>query len=344
MKVLLLFATLTALVVGNCTQYSTQLDCSEITITTEFPACGPFASAYDVKAKNATVFASIGDFGLVSECQSLVSQLLHNLEDQFGISLAEQFPSWSLSSNTSGFAWLLSMGDNAYWGGSCNDFSTSMTPLYGSWTGDFSASSCSTTIPATNESMSSFQSLLSTHSTRLLPCLGNHDWDAQVSLGMQMPYFKYFPYLQHLQSQFSRNALNTRQSSHSFVSSDQFIESSIDADDPWYGAHYDTMLGDRVYLVVLNSNLKNVSTPDYQTQINWAKSTITNAKQSFSTWQHQPFVILLFHHPSYCSAQHDPLASWMQYDWGAIGVDGLRLSLEISPSSHFWFLSLFQSF
>lgn len=327
------------MVQAKCHNFLTQMDCSEIEISSELPACGPFASASDARAKNATVFASIGDFGLLSECQLLVNQLLHKLESQFGLPLREQFPTWNLDDIT-GFAWVLSLGDNAYWSGSCTDFSESMAPLYGDWMGDFSAASCNATIPATIDSMSSYKSLLSTHGARLLPCLGNHDWDLQYTLGTEMPYFKYFPYVLHLESQ-SRFPvpLHTRQSSGTFVSSDQLALSSVAESDPWYGAHYETMLGDRVYLVVLNSNFKNTSTLDYQSELQWAKSTLQRAKLEFSTWEHPPFVILLFHHPSYSTAQHDPLSKWMRYDWGSMGVDGRSFFVESKPQTHartFW--------
>lgn len=73
-------------------------------------------------------------------------------------------------------------------------------------------------------------------------------------------------------------------------------------------------------LYSLNSNL---GAPDaspleqdlFQEQVNWLKTTLGNSTAKFR--------FVFFHHPPFCTAQHDALAPWMDLDyeeWGASAV------------------------
>jgi hypothetical protein len=66
-----------------------------------------------------------------------------------------------------------------------------------------------------------------------------------------------------------------------------------------------------IELFVLNSNMHNLSVPD-QTMRDWFQSAIGN---STAKWKF-PY----FHHPPYCTAQHDPLADWMRWPFQELGA------------------------
>ena len=165
----------------------------------------------------------------------------------------------------------------------------------------FASRSAATSAASTSASASASASSVGADAPlRFFPTLGNHDWGTYSGVASsapeRMPYFQYFPSLLEL-------------SPHS---------SAADAGAGQYWTVSTPLEG--VQLFSVNSNLggPGASPPQqllFSEQTSWLKGALRNSSA--------PFKIVQFHHPPFCSAQHDPLAPWMDLDyegWGASAV------------------------
>lgn len=127
---------------------------------------------------------------------------------------------------------------------------------------------------------------------RFYPTIGNHDWTTYGPTDpLHLPYLQVFDYL-----------------------------STLPPTDLAHGQFYVATPIPGVELYSLNSNLGAPgATADelalFAEQVDWLKSSLTNSTAAFK--------FVFFHHPPYCTAQHDALAPWMELDyeaWGASAV------------------------
>jgi hypothetical protein len=299
-----------------CTTYARQDNCvgDPPLAPGPLPACGAFSGV----TPNTTVFAILGDYGLDGNCESTVHGLVMKLQAQFGP-----------------FSFIMTTGDNAYWGGSCESLQSSVLQYYGSFLPNAS-------LPCTDPMREAKRGYVNPHYVdtkhfredeeklshelhrysqpqrphthysdlyadepllptpghhvntalpRFFPSMGNHDWSTYRTDPLHMPYFQVFDYLM-----------------------------DFPPADLAHGQFYKMSPIPGLEIYSLNSNL---GAPDatpleqdlFVEQVNWLKASLTNSTASFK--------FVHFHHPPFCTAQHDPLAPWMDLDyedWGASGV------------------------
>jgi len=300
-----------------CTSYARQDNCvGDPPLSPDpLPACGGFSEPLPA---NTSAFVVLGDYGLDGNCESEVQQLIMKLEKQFGR-----------------LDFIMTTGDNGYWGGNCASYVQSVRGYYSSFlpnNGSFPCTDPMTAAAARRvrlkkgrefvnphwQDMQHFhekhekehratmgnknaanslyihdmnaansESLSSTR-PRFYPSMGNHDWDTFHLDPLHMPYFQFFPYIMDLEpSQLA------------------------------HGSFFKVSPAPGLELYSLNSNLGTpAATVDekalFQKQADWLQQELMHSNASFK--------IVYFHHPPFCTAQHDALAAWMDLpfeDWGA---------------------------
>lgn len=277
-----------------CTSYARQDNCVGYppVRSDALPACGNF----DGKTANVTSFLIIGDYGLDANCEALVAELVQKIEKQFGT-----------------FQFVMTTGDNAYWNGACQAFQDGVARYYSQYFNSSGTCEDPTRLellrarsaaaaashfpyhPHDHRGASPHEVTIDTapHDlpSRFWPTLGNHDWTTYGSHPLQMPYFQFFPYLMNMEP--SNLA---------------------------HGQFYTVKPHPDIQLFSLNSNIGSPSssvaeTLLYNDQTTWIEQSLKESNASFK--------FVYFHHPPYCTAQHDPLAPWMDLDyedWGATMV------------------------
>lgn len=263
--------------------------------TMSLAPCGPHARD---SARVVSRFAVLGDIGLAeANCEARVARLLEKVEAQFGR-----------------MEFVVTTGDNNYWSGSCGTFARNVGDVYSRF---FRAGACvDPTSPGVRDEVEAMLARGATREERdeharrgggvpsppppllprargenaseprFWPALGNHDWDQWRGAGEAVPHLQYFDYLRAQPG---------------------------GAGGQWYAA--EPVPG--VLLLVLNSNLGQPgATRDerrlHDEQVEWARARLAG-----SGARHR---LVVFHHPPYSTAQHDPLASWMQLPWGRWGA------------------------
>lgn len=269
-----------------CTAYTRQDNCygdPSLTPGQVLAPCGPHAGA----APNTTRFAIIGDYGLDGNCERLVHELVTKFGEQFGT-----------------LDFVLSTGDNAYWGGSCQSMRESVAAYYGDFfpTTDVNCvdpkkknqlGGPERVYPAQTRGRWNWQ--LHKHGAarsdplpRFFPCLGNHDWNSYRHDWRNLPYFQYFDFLRD----FSPQGVGE-------------------------GSYYTVEPAPGLQLFALNSNLMAPGAPPaenvmHEEQVAWVKAALANSTATFK--------VVFFHHPPFSTAQHDALAPWVDLpyeEWGA---------------------------
>ena len=297
-----------------CTTYARQDNCvgNPPLRPDALPACAGFAGPVP---SNVTLFGIIGDYGLDGNCLSQVAALVDKVQKQFGQ-----------------LEFIMTTGDNAYWTGSCSSLESSVAQYYSSFLPTNGTEPCTDPMQAPKRGyvnphwsdMKHFNEMQSelkeaeravkghtdessasaskphpspvgrkdSYPVRFFPALGNHDWSTFAADPVHMPYFQFFDYLL-----------------------------DYPPSDLAHGQFYQALTSiPGVELFSLNSNL---GAPDatplqqdlFAEQVSWLQSALGNSSA--------PFKIVYFHHPPFCTAQHDALAPWMDLDyedWGASAV------------------------
>jgi hypothetical protein len=285
---------------GPCTTYARQDNCvGNPPISPQpLPSCGRFSGP----AANTSVWGIIGDFGLDGLCEQQVHALVMKLQSQFGT-----------------LDFLMTLGDNAYWSGSCASLESSVRQYYSSFLPNNGSAPCTDPmkshsrgyvnphwvdstlhmeeeerLKAVKEQVDGRIAHAQEHGVdpvRFYPAMGNHDWSTYHADPVHMPYFQFFPYLL-----------------------------DIDQSNDGKGQFYKTSPLPGVELYSLNSNLGDPSASPteqdlFQDMVTWLKGSLMNSTAAFK--------LVYFHHPPFCTAQHDPLSPWMDLDyedWGASAV------------------------
>jgi len=191
------------------------------------------------------------------------------------------------------FDFILTMGDNNYWTGSCESIQDNIGYYYG----DYFPKGPTCINPHSSGSLNSSQIHKSENKEiRFFPSIGNHDWDTYQGFGVKnIPYFQYFNYL----TSFNKQSMG------------QYY--SI---DPVKVIGRKPKMNGVLDLVAINSNLgMNGPTNESKIQMEWVRETLLS---STSHWK-VPF----FHHSPFTTAHHDPPATWMRWpfqNWGASAV------------------------
>lgn len=252
-----------------CNQYKTQQNCpaGDIVINS-VPPCFSHNGPVD---NSTLVFAIVGDYGLASaNCEGQVSTLVDAFETQFGP-----------------LDFVMTVGDNAYWTGSCEEVIASVEPYYGKYF-DKQYGKCADPTTGATTVPKNPRNIGDTTGVKFFPTLGNHEWDTYFTYGYQnLPFYQILNYLTSF---------------------------------PPYNSFYNidpTKFGEKIHLSNLvelfsvNSNIHNGNISD-PVQQQWLKEALSN---SSAIWK-----IVYFHHPPYTTAEHDPPATWMHWpfaEWGA---------------------------
>jgi len=255
---------------SRCTNFWSQAACQPAAPSFDsVPVCpGVVPRSQRRKGENTTTFAVIGDYGLHSaHCEGHVVALLEELSGRLG-----------------GWDFVLTTGDNNYWGGGCTSLQDNIGQYFGSYLG--STGSCDDkALPTTSPPLNS-----SGH--RFYPTVGNHDWQG-AGVGPHHPVPAYFQYFDHLRA-FGPNA------------------STVAA-----GYYQRVVAAGLVELFCLNSNLGNPAEANSHSELAAAQALwIEHAlRASTARWK-----VVFFHHPPYSTAVHDDVATWMRLpynEWGA---------------------------
>lgn len=274
----------------QCTAYTRQDNCfGDAPLKPgPLPACGPHSAG----APNTTSFAIIGDFGLDGQCERLVRTLVSKFESQFGE-----------------LDFVLSTGDNAYWGGSCQSLHESVSAYYGGAFFPNTSITCKDPVKTKylteterargsvmrdDPSRQRWNWELHTHKAarsdplpRFFPCLGNHDWNSYRHDWKNLPYFQYFSFLRDFPP------------------------------ENGHGSYYMVEPAPGLQLFSLNSNLAASGAPPVENEMHKEQAAWLQKALSDST---AAFKVVFFHHPPFSTAQHDALAPWMDLpyeEWGA---------------------------
>ncbi len=338
-----------------CRGYASQSQCSveegEMAITSSNSGGGgvgeehrrtlPICKAIQYVVGNATQnssnssdtvsFAVIGDFGLVDAgCEIGAVGLMHRLErDIF---------------EGARFDFVASTGDNAYWGGDCKAFNDSVLPFFGEMIpkpqhpcNDAWAGSVASAVPG----------IADRSHIRFWPTIGNHDWRPAVSkhsllspIRDAIPYFQTFP---HVARQDALELVRQRQRSVSTTAAAYFNDTTMltpaasttatprhsnntggttlsSITSLLYGGYYRKLFASGlIEMFAVNSNLGNPLEREhmfmsaYQAQIAWLRHGLNTSTAAFR--------VVVFHHPPFSTARHDPPAAHMRLPFKAWGAD-----------------------
>jgi Calcineurin-like phosphoesterase len=270
-------------------------------INLTLPACGSWKRGPSLQNDTTgSVFAVIGDYGLsTARCESEVVALLRKMEAQFGP-----------------LDFVFTTGDNNYWDGACDAMDANIGEYFSRYFEHggacISPQLLSSDVKRMHEQISDAEKELrkihpaesrkvpanrpkplnerSMPKDRFFPTLGNHDWDTYKKYGARLPYLQYFDFLTSYEPQEGG------------------------------GQFYTYRPVPEVQLYSLNSNLGQPdATPEekqlHAKQISWVQDALQSSDANFK--------FVYFHHPPYSTAQHDPLADWMEHpyeQWGATAV------------------------
>jgi len=262
----------------RCNKYKTKNYCNRTLEweqklkTATLPPCGNNTIN---NTENALVILLIGDYGLAEAiCESQVVDLMKKIQQQWDVDF------------------MLTMGDNNYYTGICDELETNIGQYFDSWYPY--GKSCRN--PGVGNSTDFKKSRETT--IRFFPSLGNHDWDTYSKYGVKnLPYIQYFQYVTSFEPQWPGGQFYTV--------------------DPVTVINRKDQLKGLFQIFSLNSNLgsKLEFKDDYQKQKDWIQRALN---ESTATWK-----IVYFHHSPYTTAEHDPPATWMMWpfgDWGASAV------------------------
>lgn len=268
-----------------CTGYSSQSQCDPPSLF-RLPR-GLRASDLPACGRHSNATSSQSRFLVIGDYG-----LSGNCEAQVSVlvkKLAAQFGAFDFVFNT---------GDNNYWSGNCDSFANNV----GQYFGDFYTPSSTCTDPNDSNlhqirhdmaaARTQATSRPSANVIRFFPTLGNHDYDSFKNYPDKLPYLQYFGYLSELPP------------------------SDVGMNGQWYT--YTPVPG--VQLFSVNSNLGSPSASPgeqalFQQQTQWLQHAVTSSNATYK--------FVYFHHPPYCTAQHDPLAPWMDLPYKKWGVSAV---------------------
>jgi len=318
-----------------CTGYARQDNCVGNPPLTPgpLPPCAGFTGPLPA---NATAFAIVGDYGLDGQCMAQVASLVLKLEQQFGT-----------------LAFLMTLGDNAYWTGACESLETGVGKYYKTFlpgqvapkctdplsqlTSKKRAAAADETNPHLKEmrAFEAHQALvreqqaaagLSHHAqkaseTRTMKLL--HELQANATLqfkGQDAPV-RFYPAL----GNHDWTTYGTEQSTMPYFQYFGYL-AALEPASLAAGQFYRVMSPiPGVELYSLNSNLGSGSSPQPQKDlfpqmVNWLKNALLNSTA--------PFKLVYFHHPPFSTAQHDTLSPWMDLDYESWGVSAVLVGHE----------------
>ena len=328
---------------SECRGYRTQLECPATATDSERKRRGrrraegvskqPLCKAVsDVRARGQAANLSmlnlgvIGDYGLVEGgCEKKVMRLMKNVQMMYG-----------------DFDLLLSTGDNAYWSGTCASYNQSVLPFLSSMF-PISTKTCNDSTPLTHmddgqeiEIVPTLPNQKEINQAIFFPSIGNHDWRPALAAAAAaaeeatkeaakeaptiptiptmstIPYFQTFPHVAALDwyRQQQSNAATM------MGGDDELIRLQ-------HGGFYRYLKNEHVEIFVLNSNLGILSGGSggggetfqelHVLQSQWLHTALLSSSATFK--------IVIFHHPPYSTAAHDPPALHMRYPFHEWGVD-----------------------
>lgn len=256
---------------SRCKDFWSQAACQPAVPTfVSLPTCpGVIPRSQRREGENATTFAVIGDYGLHSaHCEGHVVALMEELSQRLG-----------------GWDFIVTTGDNNYWGGGCTSLQDNIGQYFSPFIG--------TTGTCDDKALPTTTPPLSSTGHRFYPTVGNHDWQG-AGIGPTHPVPAYFQYFDHLRG-FGPNA------------------SAVAA-----GYYRRVLTGGLVELFCLNSNLGNPAEANSHkeqaaAQAVWIEHAL---RVSTSRWK-----VVFFHHPPYSTAVHDEVATWMRLPYNEWGAD-----------------------
>jgi len=154
----------------HCDEYATKTSCNSTAINFKnLPPC----LGHDSK-NDSVMFAIIGDYGLnYAFCERHVADLIKKFNTQFG-----------------DLDFIMTLGDNNYWDGSCNSFYDNIGSYYSEY---YNSGICIN--PLRTRTLKE---------NRFFPTIGNHDWDAYRRDFDTLPFLQYFNYLKDFEPSFAK--------------------------------------------------------------------------------------------------------------------------------------------
>eukprot|EP00656_Telonema_subtile_P030375 TRINITY_DN33358_c0_g1_i2.p1 TRINITY_DN33358_c0_g1~~TRINITY_DN33358_c0_g1_i2.p1 ORF type:complete len:378 (-),score=57.67 TRINITY_DN33358_c0_g1_i2:98-1231(-) len=254
--------------VRRCDVYAPRKTCVEmprVNLNKTLPDCLDHAPPGSLR------IGIVGDFGLDQDhCEANVGTLVQAVEAVRPLDA------------------VLTLGDNGYWSGSCEDLQQ-VNSFFGHY---FTAGNC------THNSVPDPGAL----PPKFWPTLGNHDWDAQPK-NSSLPYLRVFNYLKQA-------------STNQGVPLDS-LGAAAELYQQLLGQWYSRRIGELLEVFCLNSNLGggklNITSEMltlHDAQIKWVEGAL---KASTARWK-----VVYFHHPPYTTSRED--STWMQHKYHAWGA------------------------
>jgi len=319
-----------------CTGYARQDNCvgNPPLAPGPLPSCAGFSGPLPA---NTTAFAVIGDYGLDGQCMAQVAALTLKLQQQFGE-----------------FAFIMTLGDNGYWTGTCQAYNTGVGKYYASFLpGGVAPSHC--TDPSKKKNRILTELMASNAHLRDKRAFEEHQalvlqQQARIGLGPAV-HAATEERTNRLLEELLLNATAIGKA-RGMAAAPRFYPSLGNHDWTTYGNVQHTMpyfqyfgylaslppasmASGQFYQVMspipgvelfsINSNLGNPSSSPsdralHLRMVAWLEGAVRNSSA--------PFKLVYFHHPPFSTAEHDALSPWMDLDYEGWGVSMVLVGHE----------------